>query len=157
MHIRSSAAYFQKVTHNVLAMPTQFLTTADTQCLYVYCITIWHKSKMWSQSHLRKRSTQLALLPRQGWVHPYTNSNAIVKHFHGHSLASSPHMLGKEGPKQMRRVTVRKFSTSLKSDTIVPSLPIEQDLKNRNRIKRSYNANSYHIPFKNMSFIMKKS
>lgn len=66
------------------------------------------------------------------------------------------YILGKEGPKQMRRVTVRKLS-SLKSDTIVPSLPIKQDLKNRNRIKRSYNANSYHIPFKNMSFIMKKS
>lgn len=100
MHIRSSPAYFQKVTHNVLAMPTQFLTTVATQCLYVYCITIWHKSKMWSQSHLRKRSTQLALLPRQDWVHPYTNSNAIVKHFHGHSLASSPYILGKEGPKK---------------------------------------------------------
>ena len=73
-------------------------------------------------------------------AHPSQNSKSVVKRSHGHSPASSPHKLGKEGPKRSRTVTVRKFSASLKPDKSAPSLPIKlnlQDFQETNTESRS--------------------
>ena len=80
-----------------------------------------------------------------------TLSQTIVKQSHGQSPASSPHKLGKEGPKR-RTVTVRKLSASLKPDKRLPSLQVKLNLQETNT--KSKSKEDVHFQF--LSYVFEK-